>query len=98
MTSASGDLPVLCHNGLEEAGQTGPEEKMSIHLLVDFGSTYTKVTAVDLAQEIILGRAQAPTTVDTDITVGLDKALSELVSTSGIDLGRVDGTGLDDCD
>jgi uncharacterized protein (TIGR01319 family) len=62
---------------------------MSVCLLVDFGSTYTKVLAVDLAAETILGRAQSPTTIETDVTVGLEKALTELVGTSGVDLSGV---------
>ena len=32
-------------------------------LLVDFGSTYTKVIAVDLDKEEVLSRAQSPSTV-----------------------------------
>jgi uncharacterized protein (TIGR01319 family) len=64
---------------------------MGIYLLVDFGSTYTKILAVDLAAETILGRAQAPTTINTDITIGLNDALSELIATSGIDLDGVRG-------
>jgi uncharacterized protein (TIGR01319 family) len=64
---------------------------MSVHLLVDFGSTYTKVLAVDLAEEIILGRAQSPTTIGTDVTIGLNKALAELVDTCGIDPAAVEG-------
>ena len=44
-------------------------------LLIDFGSTYTKVLAVDMARECILGRAKAPTTIDVDITIGLEQAL-----------------------
>ena len=32
-------------------------------LMVDFGSTYTKVTAFDLEGKKLLGRAQAPTTI-----------------------------------
>ena len=51
---------------------------MRIYLLVDFGSTFTKVTAVDLDSETVLGGAQSPTTVDTDITIGLENALSQL--------------------
>ena len=43
-------------------------------LLIDFGSTYTKLTAVDVESEEILGTAQAFTTVDTDINEGLNKA------------------------
>jgi uncharacterized protein (TIGR01319 family) len=70
---------------------SGRKETMSIYLLVDFGSTYTKIIAVDLAKEIILGRSQAPTTVDTDITIGLNKAFSELVETCGIDEKKIAG-------
>ena len=54
---------------------------MRVHLLVDFGSTYTKVTAIDIDNEIVLGRAQSPTTVETDINIGLNKALDELKNT-----------------
>lgn len=43
-------------------------------LLIDFGSTYTKVTAVDVEAERLLGTAAAPTTVDTDIGDGLAEA------------------------
>ena len=48
---------------------------MQIALLIDFGSTYTKVAAVDLDEARFLGRAQAPSTVDTDVTQGLNRAI-----------------------
>jgi uncharacterized protein (TIGR01319 family) len=67
------------------------QSTLRIYLLVDFGSTYTKITAVDLVSEEIVGWAQAPTTVGTDITIGLNKALSKLESASGIDANRVEG-------
>lgn len=51
---------------------------METALLIDFGSTYTKVTAVDVRGEVILAASQALTTVDTDITEGLNQALSKL--------------------
>jgi len=51
---------------------------MSLALLIDFGSTFTKIVAVDLAAEEIVGYAQSCTTVDTDITVGLRRALDLL--------------------
>ena len=51
---------------------------MELTLLIDFGSTYTKVTAVDLAAERVVASAKGPTTVQTDIMVGLDLALSSL--------------------
>ena len=47
-------------------------------LLTDFGSTYTKLTAVDLERERILGTASAYTTVEEDIMIGMTKALEEL--------------------
>ena len=43
-------------------------------LLIDFGSTYTKLTAVDVEGEVLLGTAAAYTTVQTDINEGLEKA------------------------
>jgi len=51
---------------------------MKITLLIDFGSTFTKVVAVNLEEETVLGRAQAPSTVDTDMTIGLFEALNKL--------------------
>ncbi len=47
-------------------------------LLIDFGSTYTKVAAVDVEGERILGVAQSGTTATTDIGVGLDRAVDAL--------------------
>ncbi len=51
---------------------------MSNVLLIDFGSTYTKLTAVDLEKEEILGTAAAYTTVQTDINDGLNEGLKLL--------------------
>jgi uncharacterized protein (TIGR01319 family) len=47
-------------------------------LFVDFGSTFTKLVLVDLAGESVLGRVQTPSTVATDITVGLKRGLDEI--------------------
>lgn len=47
-------------------------------LLIDFGSTYTKLTAVDLDSEVVLGTAQSFTTIHTDINDGLNNALALL--------------------
>lgn len=47
-------------------------------LLIDFGSTYTKVTLVNLDPPGLIGTAQAPTTVATDLAEGLQQALDEL--------------------
>ena len=52
-------------------------------LLVDFGSTYTKLTAVDLGAPRVLAHAQTRTTADTDISVGLDDGLGLLEEKTG---------------
>ena len=51
---------------------------MKAVLLIDFGSTYTKVTAVDLDTEEIIGTSQSFTTIETDINDGLNNALKLL--------------------
>ena len=51
---------------------------MNLTVAVDFGSTFTKLVAIDLAAERIVATAQARTTVDTDVTLGFDAALAEL--------------------
>jgi uncharacterized protein (TIGR01319 family) len=47
-------------------------------LFVDFGSTFTKIVLVDLATETVLGRVQTPSTVETDITIGLQRGLEQV--------------------
>jgi uncharacterized protein (TIGR01319 family) len=50
----------------------------SIALLIDFGSTFTKVIAVDPDKSQIVARSQAPSTVLTDVREGLLQALAAL--------------------
>jgi uncharacterized protein (TIGR01319 family) len=45
--------------------------------LADFGSTYTKVRLADRAEGRLLARAQAPTTIATDLMEGYAAALAE---------------------
>ncbi len=52
-------------------------------LLIDFGSTYTKLTAVDLDAPALLGTAAAYTTVETDINDGLTLGLQRLEEVTG---------------
>ena len=52
-------------------------------LLIDFGSTYTKLTAVDVEGEQVLGTAASYTTVQTDINDGLMKGLALLEQQTG---------------
>ncbi|MDR2494406.1 MAG: glutamate mutase L [Spirochaetaceae bacterium] len=56
---------------------------MEAVLLIDFGSTNTKVTAVDPSGARLLGTAAAFTTVETDIGEGLGEALSTLQKETG---------------
>ncbi|MDR3541200.1 MAG: methylaspartate mutase accessory protein GlmL [Desulfosporosinus sp.] len=51
---------------------------MQAVLLIDFGSTYTKVTIVDLTSEEIIGTARAGTTIATNIMDGLNAALAQI--------------------
>lgn len=51
---------------------------MPTALLIDFGSTYTKLRAIDLEQAQILASGQGPSTVTTDVTIGLNTALADL--------------------
>lgn len=52
-------------------------------LLIDFGSTYTKLRAIDLDAGEILGAGQGPSTVTSDINIGLDAALTSLETALG---------------
>ncbi|WP_125153956.1 methylaspartate mutase accessory protein GlmL [Clostridium rectalis] len=51
---------------------------MDAYLLLDFGSTYTKLTAVDIENEEILATAKDITTVEEDIMIGFNKAYEKL--------------------
>ncbi len=51
---------------------------MSAALLIDFGSTYTKLRAVDLEACRVMASAQGPSTVTTNVTIGLELALVAL--------------------
>ncbi len=53
-------------------------------LLCDFGSTYTKLTAVDADTGELLGVSQSRTTVLSDISEGMNVALTELTGQSGV--------------
>lgn len=50
----------------------------STRIFVDFGSTFTKLVAFDVEAEELLARVQVPSTVDHDITIGLEQAFSLL--------------------
>lgn len=48
------------------------------YLLVDVGSTYTKLNLVDTVKNTLLASASSYTTVDTDVRIGFNKALEKL--------------------
>ena len=50
----------------------------TLAFLIDFGSTFTKLIAVDFERAELVGRSQAPSTVDTDVREGLLEALASL--------------------
>jgi len=52
--------------------------------LADFGSTYTKVRLVDPAEGMLLARAEAPTTVATDLMEGYGAALEAALESLGV--------------
>lgn len=56
---------------------------MEAILLIDFGSTNTKVIAVDPIGKTLLGVAAAYTTVETDVGEGLEEALGLLQKETG---------------
>ncbi|MGL4209282.1 MAG: methylaspartate mutase accessory protein GlmL, partial [Candidatus Adiutrix sp.] len=53
---------------------------MSIILAADIGSTFTKLTAIDLAEKQIIASAKAFTTIETDVMEGFQEALDKLQS------------------
>jgi uncharacterized protein (TIGR01319 family) len=58
-------------------------------LLVDIGSTYTKVVVVDLAAAEVLAQGKSVTTVERDVTLGLKGALAA----AGVGLRKQDLAG-----
>lgn len=61
----------------------------NLRILIDFGSTFTKVVVVDLDRGEILARTQSQSTVKEDVTIGLREALKIAAEETCI-------TGLDD--
>ena len=56
---------------------------MSKYLMIDFGSTFTKLVAVDSETEDIIATASHFTTVAEDITIGYKNALNALYKKIG---------------
>jgi len=56
---------------------------MGNYLLIDFGSTFTKLCAINTEAEDLLATASDFTTVDSDISIGYHKALKKLFKEIG---------------
>ena len=54
------------------------------YLTADFGSTYTKLTAIDATKAEIIGTSAAFTTIDTDVMEGYNCALQRLEEKIGV--------------
>lgn len=53
------------------------------YLTADFGSTYTKLTAIDASKAEIIGTSAAFTTIETDVMEGYNSALQQLENKIG---------------
>ena len=58
---------------------------MKTYKFIDFGSTFTKLTLIDIEKEEIVATAKSYTTVGTDVKYGYEKALKELNEKVGED-------------
>jgi len=56
---------------------------MAHYLMIDFGSTFTKLVAVDGAMAEVIATSMRPTTVTTDIRTGYRAALADLTEKIG---------------
>ena len=63
---------------------------MGFTLAVDFGSTYTKLVAIDLDREEVVAVVQAKSSTETDLTFGLEAALRELKEIAGVEKANID--------
>ncbi|MBR8700308.1 hypothetical protein IX317_000096 [Fusobacterium sp. DD29] len=72
---------------------------MKVYLAIDFGSTYTKLTAVDMDNEVILATAKDITTVEDDIMIGFEKAYTKLKAeiSKKIDFDQIEFVGKTAC-
>ena len=52
---------------------------MDCYLLVDFGSTFTKLTLVSKDRQDIIAKSKSYTTVETSVIEGYEKAKSEML-------------------
>jgi uncharacterized protein (TIGR01319 family) len=65
--------------GFETAADRTPRPAETV-VCVDFGSTFTKASLVDLGEGRIVAAAEHPTTIDTDVLDGYDACLGALAA------------------
>lgn len=65
-------------------------KNMSIAILCDIGSTFTKVMAVDCEEATVLAAGEAPTTIDFDVGDGLRRAVAQVEERIGPVFARAD--------
>jgi len=82
-------LILLCGKSfLDKSGKTSKGIRQKTmedrRLLIDFGSTFTKVVYIDLNKNEIISKASHFSTVDTDVTEGLRECLKDISRDSGV--------------
>jgi uncharacterized protein (TIGR01319 family) len=78
----------VSNSRIDKEIDTGPAERIAV--CADVGSTFTKVAAVDLDTGALLATASRPTTVTTDVLIGLDAAIADIAAQlPGADLTRI---------
>lgn len=61
---------------------------IDLYLAIDFGSTYTKLTAIDLTNKNIAATTKAMTTISEDVTIGYLNAYKELENILNKKIGK----------
>lgn len=61
---------------------------IDVYLAIDFGSTYTKFTAIDLENKKVIATSRALTTVKTDVIVGYNEAFNNLIQALDKNIGK----------
>lgn len=62
---------------------------MNLALATDFGSTFTKGSLFDLDEQRVLGIAYKPSTVGTDVSIGLRAVLSQLSQLTTLPMRKI---------
>jgi uncharacterized protein (TIGR01319 family) len=55
-------------------------------IIFDIGSTFTKGVAFDLDRDEIIGKAKYPSTVNEDVTIGIQNVISEIERQTGLNI------------